>query len=68
MSVMSNECKIKLKNAGQSSQQLCCLMLSVTVYVCSVNRNFKLLVEEETQEKEENLQLSELVSYLMERK
>lgn len=56
-----------LKNAGQSSQQLRCLMLSVTVYVCSVNRNFKLLVEE-TQEKEENLELSELVSYLMERK
>lgn len=42
-------------------------MLSVTVCVCSVNRNFKLLVEE-TQEKEENLQFSELVSYLMERK
>lgn len=64
---MSNECKIKLKNAGQSSQQLCCLLLAVTVYVCSVNRNFKLLVEEETQ-KEENLSVSELVSYLMERR
>jgi len=43
-----------LKNAGKSSQQLCCLMLSVTVYVCSVNRYFKPLVEE-TLEKYENL-------------
>lgn len=56
-----------LKNAGRSSQQLCYLMLSVTVCLCSVNRNFKVLVKE-TQEKKENLQLFELVSYLMESK